>query len=97
MSDNGMMYDGLVRCPFCGAENTDAMGFIKHTDDCYLMLKYMGVASNKQLKEAWNHRPTEAALRAKIAELQEKVDNRWSMFSNGELDGIKKHQSNTYD
>ena len=55
----------LVACPFCGAENTD-VGFIGHTDNCYLMLKYMGVAKKAQLIKAWNTRPVEDALRAVV-------------------------------
>ena len=45
----------LIPCPFCGAENTD-VGFIGHTDDCYLILKYIGAAKKEQLIAAWNKR-----------------------------------------
>lgn len=61
----GKMYSGLIRCPFCGAENTD-INFIAHTDDCFLLLKYLG----KETKSAWNRRPQEEALEREIRELE---------------------------
>jgi hypothetical protein len=54
--------DELKACPFCGAENTD-VGFIAHTDDCYLMRRYIGASSRKELGIAWNTRPIEDELR----------------------------------
>jgi hypothetical protein len=54
------MTDEIRPCPYCGAKNTD-VGFIQHTDNCYLMQKYMR-APKAKLIEAWNTRPLEAAL-----------------------------------
>ena len=69
----------LKPCPFCGAENTD-VGFIAHTDDCYLMRRYIGASSRKELGIAWNTRPIEDELRAEIACLQEKLHDEMSQL-----------------
>lgn len=60
----------LKPCPFCEAENTD-VGFIAHTDDCYLMRRYIGASSRKELGIAWNTRPIEDELRAELARRDE--------------------------
>lgn len=65
----GMMYSGLIKCPFCAAENIDE-GFIMHTQDCYLILKYIGAAKKKDLLAAWNRRPQEEALEEELRKLQ---------------------------
>jgi hypothetical protein len=58
------MSEELLPCPFCGTENTD-VGFVAHTDDCYLMRKYMG-GKKRELIISWNKRPIEDALIANI-------------------------------
>lgn len=60
----------LKNCPFCDAENTD-VGFIRHSDDCYLMRKYMNVSTKQQLRDAWNARLREDALASENTELRE--------------------------
>jgi hypothetical protein len=75
MSDNkGMMYDGLIRCPFCYSENTDTSGFINHKDDCWLILRYMRERDKNKIRKAWNSRPIEDALRAENERLREALD-----------------------
>ena len=85
---HGMMYDGLTRCPFCGAENTDVGGFVKHTDDCYLMIKYMGGPDKKKrLTEAWNKCPQEDKLRAELIAAKDR---------NAEIEAIAKVRLNAW-
>lgn len=62
----------LIPCPFCAAENTD-VGFIQHTDDCYLMRKFMN-APIPRLIESWNTRPLEDELRARLKKERELSD-----------------------
>ena len=81
----------LSACPFCGAANTDA-GFIGHTDDCYLMLKYMGEAKKAQLIKAWNRRPLEDALRAEVAILRERcaeLESRLDLYHGNMMDVLE--------
>ncbi len=68
--------DSLRPCPFCGIERSD-VGFIAHTNECYLMIKYMGGHTNKELGEAWNTRPIEDKL---TAELEQEKDNCGKFF-----------------
>ena len=62
----------LIPCPFCGTENTD-VGFIGHTDDCYLMRRYMN-APKAKLIEAWNTRALEEGLAIKLKKERELSD-----------------------
>lgn len=70
MSDKGMMYDGLIRCPFCHVENTDTAGFIAHKRDCYLMLRWMQEKDKNKLRKAWNTRPNEDNLKSERDQLK---------------------------
>ena len=69
----------LIPCPFCGAENTD-VGFIQHTDDCYLMLKYLN-APKQKLIEAWNTRPLEKRLTDKLKTERELSDQLYLLLT----------------
>ena len=69
----------LGPCPFCGAKNTD-VGFIAHTDDCYLMRRYMNAPKTKLIK-SWNTRPLEDELRARLKTERELSDQLYLLLT----------------
>jgi len=81
--------DKLRECPFeCGAEVTINKHF-KHdfwrlTHRCRKMatVSTEWTEDKQKLIDEWNHRPTEDALRARVAELEERENQFWEMVQN---------------
>ena len=69
----------LRPCPFCGEKATLDYSVLpnrKHwfiTCDCCGMMYQYTLSQRKYVKDGWNTRPIEDALRARIAELEEQV------------------------
>ena len=72
MTQSVPVSDELKACPFCGQKNTYAE-FEAHTEDCYLVLKYLNAKTNK-LIIAWNTRPIEDVLQTQIDSLKLQLD-----------------------
>lgn len=68
----------IKACPFCGVETSD-VGFIAHTDGCYLILKYLN-ADKAKLIEAWNHRAHEEKLIKLLLDAKNGTRDDWNVW-----------------
>ena len=70
----------LKPCPFCGEKATIDYSVLpnrKHwfiTCDCCGMMYQYTLSQRKYVKDGWNTRPIEDALRLRIAELEAEID-----------------------
>jgi hypothetical protein len=64
--------DELKPCPFCESTSRDIYG---HKEDCYLRQKMRGIPyEGYDFVKAYNTRPRESALEARVAELESSID-----------------------
>ncbi len=78
--------NALKPCPFCGGT--------KICTEKGINLNYCDNCSAESNVEHWNTRPIEDALRARIAELEEK--QRWRVVADGELPEVYRDEDGDF-